>query len=209
MPTKMRDCCMYARTPCEKLEIKHIPDSRFPPSTGFTYRVTNDTDGVTSRQSSQSNTETASQVHEAVEQTVLHLRRRPHVTGDQDRNHQGIHRNDTGHDDRDERLDLKSALHQHVLVPPHSLRTFIIRSDLKVPTPAIPMPDLAVPYAAPMLIVVLSSRIFTPPTLSTYIRRSSTRHAVSGYSSDMDSSVGRTANAMPACDTTLAHVTKY
>ena len=27
--------------------------------------------------------------------------------------------------------------------------TFMIRSGLKVPTPAIPMPDLAVPYAAP------------------------------------------------------------
>ena len=27
--------------------------------------------------------------------------------------------------------------------------TFIIRSGLNVPTPAIPMPDLAVPYAAP------------------------------------------------------------
>ena len=28
--------------------------------------------------------------------------------------------------------------------------TFIIRSGRKVPTPAMPMPDLAVPYAAPM-----------------------------------------------------------
>ena len=27
--------------------------------------------------------------------------------------------------------------------------TFMMRSDLKVPTPAMPMPDLAVPYAAP------------------------------------------------------------
>lgn len=29
------------------------------------------------------------------------------------------------------------------------LQTFIIKSGLNVPTPAIPMPDLAVPYAAP------------------------------------------------------------
>ena len=29
------------------------------------------------------------------------------------------------------------------------IRTFIIKSDLNVPTPAIPMPALAVPYAAP------------------------------------------------------------
>lgn len=27
---------------------------------------------------------------------------------------------------------------------------FMMRSDLKVPTPEIPMPDLAVPYAAPI-----------------------------------------------------------
>ena len=31
-----------------------------------------------------------------------------------------------------------------------SEHTFMIRSDLNVPTPAIPMPDFAVPYAAPM-----------------------------------------------------------
>ena len=29
-------------------------------------------------------------------------------------------------------------------------RTFMIRSGLYVPTPAMPMPDLAVPYAAPI-----------------------------------------------------------
>jgi hypothetical protein len=104
MPTKMRDCCMYARTPCGKLEIKHIPDSSLPPSTGFTYRVTNDTDGVASRQSSQSNTEAAGQVHEAVEQTVLHIRWRLHVSGDKNCDHQGIHSNNTRHDDWDERL---------------------------------------------------------------------------------------------------------
>lgn len=28
--------------------------------------------------------------------------------------------------------------------------TFMMRSGRKVPTPAIPMPDLAVPYAAPI-----------------------------------------------------------
>jgi len=30
-----------------------------------------------------------------------------------------------------------------------SQHTFMIKSGLKVPTPAIPMPDFAVPYAAP------------------------------------------------------------
>jgi len=29
------------------------------------------------------------------------------------------------------------------------MHAFMMRSDLKVPTPAIPMPDFAVPYAAP------------------------------------------------------------
>lgn len=32
----------------------------------------------------------------------------------------------------------------------------MMRSDLNVPTPAIPMPDLAVPYAAPMPIPFLA-----------------------------------------------------
>ena len=31
-----------------------------------------------------------------------------------------------------------------------SPHTFMIRSDLNVPTPAMPIPDFAVPYAAPM-----------------------------------------------------------
>lgn len=35
--------------------------------------------------------------------------------------------------------------------------TFMIRSGLKTPTFAIPMPDLAVPYAAPMPADVLVS----------------------------------------------------
>lgn len=33
---------------------------------------------------------------------------------------------------------------------------FMIRSGLKVPTPEMPMPDLAVPYAAPTPGVVVS-----------------------------------------------------
>ena len=32
-------------------------------------------------------------------------------------------------------------------------RTFMIRSGRKVPTPAMPMPDFAVPYAAPAPVV--------------------------------------------------------
>lgn len=32
----------------------------------------------------------------------------------------------------------------------NAIHAFMMRSDLKVPTPEIPMPDLAVPYAAPI-----------------------------------------------------------
>jgi hypothetical protein len=131
----------------------------------YTYRVTNNTDSVACSKTSQAYTQTAAQVQKPVEQTVCLLRWWSHVTSDQNGNHQGIHRNDTRHDDRDERLHLKLALVQRVLFPLHILRTFMIRSDLKVPTPAIPMPDLAVPYAAPMPVVVLSSRVFNFPAL--------------------------------------------
>jgi hypothetical protein len=75
-----------------------------------TYRVTNNADSVACRKTSQAYTQTAAQVQETVERTVLHLRRRPHVTGDQDSDHKGIHSNDTRHDDRDEGLHLKSTL---------------------------------------------------------------------------------------------------
>lgn len=156
MPTKMRDCCMYARTPCVKSEFDKFPHSNTPTNPRFTYRVTNNTDGVASRQPSQSNTEAASQVHEAVEQTVLHIRWRLHVPGDKDCNHQGIHSNDTRHDDWDEGLLLLALVPCTSFCSPH---TFMMRSDLKVPTPAIPMPDLAVPYAAPMPVPLLSNHI--------------------------------------------------
>ena len=132
------------------------PNPSLSTSPESTYRVTNDTDGVTSRQSSQSNTEAASQVHETVEQTVLHLRWGLHVSGDKDCNHQGIHSNDTRHDDWDERLLLLAVV---LFTRFFSTRTFMMRSDLKVPTPAIPMPDLAVPYAAPMPVPLLSNHI--------------------------------------------------
>lgn len=95
--------CMHER-PVESQNAITPPNSSFRNSPRSTYRVTNDSDGVASRQSSQSNTKAASQVHEAVEQAVLHIRWRLHVSGDKDCNHQGIHSNDTRHDDWDERL---------------------------------------------------------------------------------------------------------
>jgi len=94
-------------------------NSSLPTSPDSTYRVTNDADGVASRQSSQSNTETASQVHETVEQTVLHLRWGLHVSGDKDCNHQGIHSNDTRHDDWDEGLLLLAVVPFVILLSTH------------------------------------------------------------------------------------------
>ena len=82
----------------------NFPNSSLATTPRFTYRVTDNTDGVASRQSGQSNTKAASQVHEAVEQAVLHIRWGLHVSGDENCNHQGIHSNDTRHDDWDERL---------------------------------------------------------------------------------------------------------
>jgi len=37
----------------------------------------------------------------------------------------------------------------------------MMRSGLKVPTPAMPMPDLAVPYAAPMAIDEMSVAVIS------------------------------------------------
>lgn len=46
--------------------------------------------------------------------------------------------------------------------------TFMIRSGLNVPTPAIPIPDLAVPYAAPAHPNIMAAAIppCTPAQLS-------------------------------------------
>jgi hypothetical protein len=98
--------CMHERpTKSVRIPAHLLPVVRHP---AITYRVTNNADGVASRQSSQSNTEAASQVHETVEQAVLHIRRRLHVSSDEDCNHQGIHSNDTRHDDWDEGLLLSA-----------------------------------------------------------------------------------------------------
>lgn len=45
--------------------------------------------------------------------------------------------------------DCKTWSQFGIFEPIDSFQTFIIKSGLNVPTPAIPMPDLAVPYAAP------------------------------------------------------------
>lgn len=86
------------------------------------------------------------------------------VLGDQDGDDEGIDCDNTGHNDRNETLEELSYFGQSrvqalrefqhyalrgVRFARTGLRTFMIKSGRKVPTPAIPMPDFAVPYAAP------------------------------------------------------------
>lgn len=85
----------------------------------------------------------------ALEKTVILPRWWLQIAGNQDRYHEGVDRYDPSHDHWYERLSVPKS----VSVPWQlrcALLTFIIRSGLKVPTPAIPMPDFAVPYAAPI-----------------------------------------------------------
>jgi hypothetical protein len=88
-----------------------------------------------------------------LEQAYVMLWRWTHIPSYQNRYHEGIDRNDSGHDHRDQRLyDRLLAFHSR---PRFALsHTFIIRSGRNVPTPAIPMPDFAVPYAAPAPVYV-------------------------------------------------------
>ena len=62
--------------------------------------------------------------------------------------YKGVYSDYSGHDHWDQGLcDWILAFIRTLSFP--LCCTFIIRSGLKVPTPAIPMPDFAVPYAAP------------------------------------------------------------
>jgi len=79
-----------------------------------------------------------------------------HVAGDEDGDDEGVDGDDSGHYYWDETLSVAKSVSVMALVytcggdggwreGEEEERTFIIRSDLKVPTPAMPMPDLAVP----------------------------------------------------------------
>jgi len=52
----------------------------------------------------------------------------------------------------------------------------MIRSGLKVPTPEIPMPDFAVPYAAPIAFPLLESFRITAPVVMSRGGRTSKDH---------------------------------
>ena len=89
-------------------------------------------------------------MHEPVVQTVVLVRWGFHVTRDQHRDNQGVDGDDSGHDYRDEGLVRKGVSYRGERGKGRGrgmgrMYTFIIRSERKVPTPAMPMPDLAVP----------------------------------------------------------------
>ena len=74
---------------------------------------------------------------------------RIYIPSYQDRYDKRIYCDDSGHDHRDQCLvavRMSETDHKHCSV---LLHTFMMRSGRNMPTPAIPIPDLAVPYAAP------------------------------------------------------------
>ena len=72
-----------------------------------------------------------------------------HCTCNQDCYHERVNCNYPGHDHGNQGLHVhrQHSVDLHTLSAP--LQTFIIRSGRNVPTPAMPMPAFAVPYAAP------------------------------------------------------------
>jgi hypothetical protein len=64
-----------------------------------------------------------------------------------------IHRDNAGHDYRNERLLVGNAeISNETQVEGRRTHTFMISSGLKEPNPAMPIPALDVPYAAPTAI---------------------------------------------------------
>jgi hypothetical protein len=67
---------------------------------------------------------------------------RVEILSDEDGDDERVNGNNTGHDDGNQTLRQASAM---ALIELEDSCTFIMRSGLNVPTPAMPMPDLAVP----------------------------------------------------------------
>lgn len=79
--------------------------------------------------------------------------RRTHIICNEHSNNKSVDGDDTGHDDRNQGLAIVSGCGLPMWRRSHP-RTFMIKSDLNVPTPEIPMPDFAVPYAAPIAVAL-------------------------------------------------------
>ena len=72
-----------------------------------------------------------------------------------------VYGDDTSHDHGDERLRNFVSSNPCTSLQA-SLNTFMIKSGLKVPTPAIPIPAFAVPYAAPAPALCLAGKLLEP-----------------------------------------------
>lgn len=116
--------------------------------------VTDDTNAVASRETSHADGHAARKMHEAAEQAVARLG--VQVLGDEDGYDERVDGDDTGHDYGDEALAVTTSIsdrlfHEATRAPARERkeqrmkRTFMMRSGLNVPTPAMPIPDLAVP----------------------------------------------------------------
>lgn len=87
------------------------------------------------------------EVGDVREEGVAFLVRGVQVLGDEDGDDERVHGNDTGHDDGDQALwrVRRRCSVQGDGFERDGAHTFMMRSGRNVPTPAIPMPDLAVP----------------------------------------------------------------
>lgn len=89
----------------------------------------------------------------AREKAVALVGRGAEVLGDEHGYHEAVDRQDTGHDDGDEGLEWsQSAVFREQSPCPTRFKvdpTFMTRSGLNWPIPAMAIPDLTVPYAAP------------------------------------------------------------
>lgn len=72
-----------------------------------TYRIAHNANGVPPSQSRQAHRQSCAKMKEAVEERVVRAAvrgRGAYVAGDEDSDDEGVDRNNTSHDDRDERL---------------------------------------------------------------------------------------------------------
>lgn len=136
---------------------------------GKAHGVSDDTDGVSCGKSREAAAEASREMHEAgVERVALlridgarnedwpfakdfSARWRRSGTASLTRDNEAVDTDDAGHDLREKEGDqgLMTNTRTQAKAPTTGMTLFMIRSGRKVPRPAIPIPDLEVPYAAP------------------------------------------------------------
>jgi hypothetical protein len=161
----------YARTHCP-------PSAPAPPHTHKTHRVADAADGVARREARHPAREARAEVDEPARGRVrlarvdcrrsatgTHTGRRGArtVACDEHGHDEPVHGDDARHDDGDERLCASSAVRSAGACMRG--RTFMMSSGLNAPRPAMPMPALDVPYAAPTAARRQHPPSCLPPTL--------------------------------------------